>query len=211
MLLAGESQIARHVQTVPAANRPAGDDCDHDLGHRANQALDLEDVQSTGTGGVDGVCSLAVGVLVPRATANALIATRTERPPSVLGRGTVPGDEHAAHVRSHPSVVETAVELVDCRRSKGVAYLGPIEGDANGALFVCAVVGQVVQLADRCDAGPPLGLEDRGDRSVGHAAETRPECGVPERRAVRSSVRSGHGRVRHRTRGRRRRVACLPA
>ena len=76
------------MQRVPAAGRPAGDDRDDDLGHRADQPLHLEDVQPPARGrarAVDGVRGLAVGVLVAAAAADPLVAAGAERPAAVLG------------------------------------------------------------------------------------------------------------------------------
>src|SRR5262249_53096585 len=104
------------------------------LGHEADQPLALQDVQPAGPGRVDRVTGLATGVLVPRAAADALVAAGTEGPATVARRRTVAGEQDAADVGGHPGVVEGTVELVDGVRAEGVAHLGPVERDADGAL-----------------------------------------------------------------------------
>src|SRR6185503_16505835 len=97
-------------QAVPAAGGPPGHHADHDLGHEADEALHLEDVQPTRPSGVDGLGGLTAGVLVARAAPDALVAARAERPAAVAGGRAVAGQQHAAHVAALPGVVEGGVE-----------------------------------------------------------------------------------------------------
>ena len=123
------------MQRVPAAGRPAVDDRDDDLGHRADQPLHLEDVQPAARRLdprlVDGLGGLALGVLVAAAAADPLVAAGAERPAAVLGRRAVAGQQHAADVGRHPGVVEHPVELVDGVRPERVAHLRPVERDPH--------------------------------------------------------------------------------
>ena len=48
VLGAGQREVGHHVQAVAAAGRPAGDHADDHLGHEADEALHLEDVQAAG-------------------------------------------------------------------------------------------------------------------------------------------------------------------
>ncbi len=156
MLLAGEGQVAHDVQAVPAADRPARDHRDDDLGHVADEALHLEDVQAAEATRID---VRAVGVLVAVAAADPLIAAGAEGPAPVLGGWAVPREQDAADVGRHPGVVEGGVQLVDGLGSEGVAHLRAVEGDADRAHVDGAVVGDVGEL----EAGHRLpcgGVED---------------------------------------------------
>ena len=136
------------MQAVTAANRPAGHHRDHDLRHEADQPLHFQDVQAAEPCGVDLSCRIGF-VLVPILAADALIATRAKCPAAIFGRRAIAGEEDAADVRRLPRVVEHAVELVDRARPERVAHLGPIERDANRAVILGAVVGDVLQFEAR--------------------------------------------------------------
>ncbi len=60
-------------------------------------------------------------------------------------------------------MVESGEQLVDGVRTEGVADVGPVEGDAHGALVDGAVVGDVRE--GELGHGLPLG----GVEQVGHA------------------------------------------
>ena len=112
--------------------------------------------------GIDGVRRLAVGVLVAVPAADPLVAAGAERPHPVAGRGSVSGEQHAAHIRRHAGVVEGAVELVNGVGAKGVADLRAVEGDAHRPLIDGAVirdVGEVEPLHGR----PGGGVEELAD------------------------------------------------
>src|SRR5690606_15663993 len=91
VLTARQGQIADDVQAVAAARRPSGHDADHDLGHEADQPLDLQDVESTAAGRIDVLgrlrrgCAViaARGVAVAVRAADALVAPRAEGPAPV--------------------------------------------------------------------------------------------------------------------------------
>ena len=87
------SQTTWRLWPPPAAHPP--DDGDDDLGHGADEALHLEDVQAPALGPdpalVDGVGRLAGGVLVARAAADALVAAGAERPLAVAAGALGPG------------------------------------------------------------------------------------------------------------------------
>lgn len=90
MLAAGQSQVADHVQAVPATGGPPVDHADDDLGHEADEPLHFQDVQSAGARRVDGLGGFTRGVLVAAAAADTLIAARAEGPSAVLGDGPFP-------------------------------------------------------------------------------------------------------------------------
>ena len=85
---------------MPATGRPTIDQRDYHLRHRADQPLNLKNVEPPafcfGASSIDarrvGVLDIRIvlgGVLVPGAAANALISARAERPPTVLRRRTI--------------------------------------------------------------------------------------------------------------------------
>ena len=164
MLAAGKGQIANDVQAVPAAGRPSVDQADHHLGHEPDQALNLEDVQSAGPRGVHRVGGFAGRVLVAAAAPDALVPAGAERPPTVLGRGPVSGQQHHPHLRPHPGVIERPVQLVDGVRPKGVPHLRSIECDPDRRLrhpvAQVAVIGDVGEVLESLD-GLPQGRVER--------------------------------------------------
>ena len=92
VLAARNGEVAHDVQTVSAANRPARHDGNDNLGHKADESLDFEDVQSARLGGVDRVGSVASCVLIARFSPNSLISAGTKRPTAIFGRWPVPGE-----------------------------------------------------------------------------------------------------------------------
>src|SRR5918994_2027251 len=98
LLGTGQAQVAHHVQAVPTPGGPAVDEGDHDLGHEADQPLDLQNVQPTHR------CRTYVGWLVShrkRVTAagpDPLITAAAECPPAVLRRRAVAGQQYCSHV-----------------------------------------------------------------------------------------------------------------
>jgi hypothetical protein len=175
----GEREIAHDVQGVPAARGPARHDRDHRFRQEPDQPLDLEDVQPAGPRGVDRVGGLAARVLIPGASANTLVTTGAERPPAVLGRRAVAGEQDTADVGAHPGVVERPVKLVDGVRAEGVADLRAVERDAHDALAAAALSGAVVGdvgEGETFDLGPRGGVEQLGNSGVIHVWENR-TCG----------------------------------
>ena len=120
------------MQGVATTRCPAGDEGDNDLGHGADEALHLQDVQSSRASRVDAFGGLAAGVVVAVAAADALVAAGAEGPAAVLGGGAVAGEQHGAYVGGHSGVVEGAVEFVHGVRAECVADLGAVECDAHG-------------------------------------------------------------------------------
>ena len=149
------------MQAVAAARRPARHDADDDLRHEPDQALHLEDVQPAGARRVDRLRRVALGVAVPVAAADALVAAGAERPASVARRRAVAGDEHAPDVGAHARVVERTVELVDRLRPERVTHLGPVERDPHRALIDGSVVGDVLEL-ESVHRLPAIGVEQLG-------------------------------------------------
>ena len=152
----GEREVTHDVQAVPSADSPAGNNGDHDLRHEADQPLDFEDVEPA------EACLIRLAgafVLVAVCATDSLIAAGAERPPAVLGRGAVPGQEHGSDVRGHSGVVECGVQLVDGVRTEGIAHLGAVECDPHSTDLRRPVVGDVGEVEPR--NGVPSGwVED---------------------------------------------------
>lgn len=98
------------MQRVPAAGRPTVDRGDHNLGHGADKALDLQNVQAAafdlGAGLIDAgfirrsvIAYVLGGVAIPRPAANALVTAGTKRPASILLRGPIAGKQDRAYIR----------------------------------------------------------------------------------------------------------------
>jgi len=103
VLRRGQREVTDHVQRVAAADRPPRHDRDDGFGHEPDQALDFEDVEPSGLrllyeGVVALVGLVVVAVLVSGLPADRLVAAGTERPPAVLLRRPVPGEQHAADI-----------------------------------------------------------------------------------------------------------------
>ena len=152
MLDGGQGQVAHDVEAVTAAGRPARHGGDDDLGHGADEALNLQDVETAGPGGIEAglggghiglvavdVCvagggrlkavgSLIMLVAVAVPAANALVAPGGEGPAAVARGGAVAGEDDGADVAAHARVVQDPVELVDGAGPEGVANLGTVEG-----------------------------------------------------------------------------------
>ena len=210
VLARGDGQVGDDVQRVPAPGGPPADDGDHDLGHRPDQALHLEDVQATGPRGVDRVGALdgraAVvhprGVAIAVAAAHPLVAAGAERPAAVLRAGPVAGEQHGADARRHARVVERPVQLVDGVRAERVAHLGPVERDAHHRQVAlgpvdrarhAAVIREVGEVPEPLDRPPARRVERlghlRGD--LAHAATLTTLPGARPRGAC--GLRCGKG------------------
>ena len=152
------------MQAVAAADCPARDHGNDDLWHEADEPLDLENVQSAKTRRIDLAGSIGL-VFVAVLSSDPLIPTGAERPSAVLRGRAVAGEKHAAHIRCLARVVQDPIELVDRCRSKGVADLRPVERNADGALVLRPVVGEVLQVEARYFV-PLGGIEDLGNHTL---------------------------------------------
>jgi hypothetical protein len=138
------------VKGVTASSSPAVDDGDDDLGHRADEPLDLQDVQPSEIG--------RAFVLITRAAADALVATGAERPHAVLGCRAVAGQQHAPDVWAHAGVVKGAVQLVHRPRTERVAHLRSVERHPHDAVAHVPVVGDVGEI-EPLDGLPLAGVK----------------------------------------------------
>ena len=140
---------------MTAAGRPTIDHGDNHLGHGADKALDLEDMQATAlhlfAGGVHGgfirggvIMGVLGGVAVAGAAANALVAAGTKRPAAVLFGRAIAGEQNRAHIRRAAGMVQGAVELVYGMRAKRIAHLRAVEGDAHDAVLAALAVEPVI-------------------------------------------------------------------
>ena len=158
MLLGGDRQVADDVEAVAASDRPARDDCNHDLRHESDEPLHFQDVEPPQSRRVDGIAGLPFCVLVPVPTANSLIATRAEGPAAVFGRGAVASEEHTSDIARLTGVVQRRVQLIDAVGPEGVADLGAIERDADSARPPGAVIGDVGEV-EPADLVPACRIE----------------------------------------------------
>ena len=172
VLATREGEVAHHVQAVTAADREAGNHGDHDLWHEAHETLRLEDVQATRARGIDARRVVALSVAVAVSPTDPLVAAAAESPTAVLWRGTVPREEHAAHVGRHARVIERLAELVDRAGTECVADLRPVEGDADRPLVGGAVIRDVLEREAR-NGLPALGVEDVRDHAESSGLNAR--------------------------------------
>ncbi len=128
------------MEDVAAADRVAGHQRDHRLGHGAHVALQLEHVEAGHAAPAD-VAGLAAHLLVPPGA---------EGPLAVLRR-SVAGEEDDADVGVLPGVAERLLHLQERVGPEGVADLGAIEGDAGDA--VALVVRDVLVRFDFLPVG----------------------------------------------------------
>ena len=127
-------------------------------------------------------------VLVAEAAADALVAAGAEGPLAVLRARAVAGEEHAADVRRHARVLERAQQLVDGVRAERVEHVGPVEGDAYGAVLAGAVVGQVGEVLEARHHVPGLRVEDLAD-ALDRTHGARLSVRVRKRTAARDVVK----------------------
>ena len=151
----GQRQVAHDVEAVTAAGGPARDSGDDGLGHGADEALNLQDVEPAGPCGVEAGLSggdvglVAVGAILGLAggrwglwrglplvavavpAADALVAAGGEGPAAVARGGAVAGEDDGADVAAHARVVQDPVELIDGAGAEGVTDLGPVEGHSD--------------------------------------------------------------------------------
>ena len=116
---------------MTATGRPSWHECDDNLWHEANQALNLKYVQAAVARWINSFGGLALGILIAVAAANSLVSARAKGPAAILGRRAVAGQENHTDSRIHASVVEGLVQFVDGLWSERVAHLGPVERDAH--------------------------------------------------------------------------------
>src|SRR5690606_6415674 len=102
-VVGGDGQIADDVQDVPPADGVARHQGDNWLGHRADDALQLQYVAP----------GQAVLVDVARLAAYLLVAARAERVDAIPGRRAVAGQQHDADLGVHPRQAEGLRHLVD--------------------------------------------------------------------------------------------------
>ncbi|CAB4687017.1 unannotated protein [freshwater metagenome] len=136
-------KVSDHVERVPAAGGPSRHQCDHDFRHKANHALNLENVKATAAAGVDARCVFAVGIFVAVLTTHALISAARESPAAILGRRTIAGQKNNANLRVGARVLECGSKLIDSLWPERVANLWAIESDAHHAEGFVAVIGDV--------------------------------------------------------------------
>ena len=215
MLDGSDRQVRDHVEGVTAAGSPSGDGRDDDLRHRADEALDLKDVQASGARGVDLLAALGGGglgvraldlVTVAVAASHPLVAAGTEGVSSIARRGAVARQDNGRDRGGLARVVERSVQLVDGAGAEGVANVGAIKGDAHdrhvgalgtavglGATRDTAVVGDVseVESLDLAPAGRVEGVGHEGEST--HVSDSN-RRGSGRRRGVRA--REGWRRCR---------------
>ena len=118
-----EAEVADHVQHVTAADRVTGDQCDDDLGHRADEFLQVEDVQPRHPGLIN----------IAGVAAHALVAARAERVLTIpVGAGA--RQEYHPNGWVFPGVGEGVVHLLDGQRTERVPLFRPVDRNAGDAL-----------------------------------------------------------------------------
>ena len=157
------------MQRVPATGGPPIDHGDNYLGHGADKALDLQDVQAAafnlGAGLIDAgfirrgiIVGMLGGIAIPRAPTNALVTAGTKRPAAIFLRGPIAGKQDRAHIWRAAGVIQSAIQLIHGVRPEGIAHLWPVDGDAHDAILptVCrqTVVGDVRELPKALNRAP---------------------------------------------------------
>lgn len=138
MLNRRNRQVAHDVEGVAATRRPSRYRGNNNLRHRPDEALHLKDVEPSGPLRVDRVarlrmfirCLTAV-VTVAIVTADPLVTTGAERPPAVLGRRAVAGQDDRTNVGGEPGVVECPVQFIDRLGTERVTDLGTIKSNTD--------------------------------------------------------------------------------
>src|SRR5699024_10925168 len=170
------------VERVPSPGGPPGHGRDDRFGHRAHEALHLQDVQAPRPCRVDVGGRLTLGVAVTIAPADPLIAAGAEGPSGILGARAVPREDDGGDVGAHPGVVKGSVEFIHGVGAEGVAHLRAVECDTHHGqvLLICAgaintaVVGDIGEFKS-LDEAPSGGIEGLGNffRQSTHAPTLR--------------------------------------
>ena len=84
MFLTSQCEIADNMQTVSATCGPTWYDANHNLGHEANESLNLQNVEAPTLSRIDAFGGLTVGIAVSVATANSLVASATKSPSTIF-------------------------------------------------------------------------------------------------------------------------------
>jgi hypothetical protein len=108
------------------------------------------------------------------------------QPPS-LGEGPVSGQENASDVGGLAGVVERPVQLVHGVGAEGVADLGAVEGDPDGAGRSGPVIGDVGEVETR-HLIPEVGVEEGGDHGGRLEARSLPVADPPVSVGVRFQI-----------------------
>ena len=98
VFLACQCEIGNDMKTMTAAGRPSRNRAYDNLWHESDQALHLENVQASGSSGVDAFSGLALRILVAVATANSLITATAKCPHAVLWRWPISSQDDAADI-----------------------------------------------------------------------------------------------------------------
>ena len=179
MLTRGKREIADDIEAVSTSRCPPGDSGNNDLGHRSNQALNLEDVESPRPRGINlfpslfylrrGLASLnfiAVAILA----ADALVATRTKRITAVARGGAIARQNDGSDVTGHSRMIKATVEFVDRMRAECIANFRTVKSDANDGQILAfggavdrasgnpTMVGHIGEL-EALNLAPALGIE----------------------------------------------------
>ena len=128
---------------MSAPSSPAGDGGDDDFGHKTNQALHLEDVESTGPGRIDTSGILGGGVLVAILASDALVTAGAKLPSAIFGARPITGENDRTQSGNHSSVVEHSIQLIHGVGAKSVPDLGAIEGNPGHRVGFVLVVGDI--------------------------------------------------------------------
>ena len=142
----GDREITYDVQTVTSSDSPARNNGNHDLGHEPDEPLDFEYVEPAEARLIRLTGPL---ILIPVRASDPLIAAGAERPPAVLGRRAVSGEEYSSDVGGHPSVIECGLQLVDRVRTERISHLGTVECNPHDSDLRRAVVGDVGEVEPR--------------------------------------------------------------
>ena len=117
------------MEHVAAADRIASDQGDDDLGHRTNEALEVEDVESGH--------AVRADIAAPLVAADFLVAARAERELTV-GLGVGAAEEHHADAGVIAGIGEGLEHFGDGVGRERVAPVRAVDGHAgdSGGLFV---------------------------------------------------------------------------
>src|SRR6478736_1104732 len=117
-----DGEVADHMQHVAAADGVTGDERDDDLGHRADELLDVENVEPRHARVVD----------VAAVPAHRLVTAGAKGVLAVLRRARA-REEHDTDLLVLPRVEQGRVHLDHRLRPEGVALLRAVDGDAGDA------------------------------------------------------------------------------
>jgi hypothetical protein len=152
---------------MSTASGPTGNNTNNNFGHKANQALNFENVQATAFAWINSFGSFAFGIAITVAAANTLVSATAKSPTAVFGRRAIASQKYASDIGALSSMLKSGEEFINGMGTKRVANFGAIESDADSAMLNRSVVGDIGEF-ESGDDSPSRWFEDVRNFAFAH-------------------------------------------